>query len=790
MSYNLGTAHGKIELDYDGGGAATEADEDIRRVGDSSDDADRKVSRFGESLNKFSSFMGKAAKSAAVGALAISSMVHAVGLVAGALAALAPIAVAAIGTLPGLVAGGIGAMAVLKVSLMGVGEALKAASGDAEQFNAALEKLSPQARAFAVAWRDAGQALKPMQQAMQDALFAGLGPQVTRISNGLNSLRGAAVGVAKQFNLLAKEAANSLQDRQFEDIDTILGGVASFLREINGSIKPLIQGFTSLAAQASNFSGALGEKLGSALLRLGNAMQNFDLEAAFNNAMAVLRPLGDLLSNVGSILKSVFGGLQTDAGGALGIVAELTGKLADFLKTAEGQSALQALGQALATISGAAGQVFLTLLQQLAPVIVALAPGLAELALQVASVLVPALETVGPLLAGLAGFLSDNMDVIGPIVIAFAALAAGMKAYAAVQAVVTAATTAWNIVTAIASGATKVWAATQWLLNAAMTANPVGLIIIAIAALIAIIILIATKTTWFQDLWKVVWTAIKDAAGAVADWFTGTIVPSFIKAWDQLKAVVQAVVDFIIGYFRFWQGVWTAVINAILAVVRTFIAGFKSNLEAVKGVVDRVIGFLTNLRNGIIQRLTEAVNFAKGIPGKLIGALGDLGSKLYNKGREFVRGFINGIGSMVSAAVDKVRSLVNAVTDWLPGSPAKKGPLSGRGWTPFRGAALVEGLAEGMQRSVNLVQRVGVKVATAAAPVLPTAAGVADMVTAGAALPMVRPAAVAAPTGPSVQIDNLTVQLQGIWDMTDPNTSRQIAVRIHEAIERVKGDYR
>lgn len=790
MSYDLGTAHGKIELDYDSDGAADRADEDVKRIGDSSDKSDKKVRKFGESLSGFASTMGKVAKGAAIGAAGIMTLVHSAQLIAGTLAALAPIAGAALGALPGLIAGGVAAMAVLKVATAGVGKVLKLAGGDAEQFNEALEKLSPQAQAFAQSIRGALQALKPMQQAMQDAFFSGLGPQVTRIATGLGSLRGAAVGVANAFNALAKEALGSIKDIQFEQIEATLLGVQQFLRGIAGGIKPVIQGFLSLAAQASDFSGRLGEGVGGALTKLGNAMQNFDLKKAFEDAMVVIRPLGEILSNIGSIAKSVFGGLTTDAGGALGVFGELTGKLAEFLKSAEGQQALQALGEALSTISGAAGQVFLTLLQQLAPIIVALAPGIADLALQLASILVPALEAAGPLLESLAGFLSDNSDVVGPLVIAIGGLAIASKAFAAGQAIANAAVVVWSGITKAAAIATNVWSAAQWLLNVAMTANPIGLIILAVVALIAIIVLIATKTTWFQDLWKVVWTAIKDAAKAVADWFMNTIVPSFKKAWEQLQAAIKFVVDFLIAYFKFWMSVWQAIFDGIKKAAQAWWNGVSAIFNGIKTVLDKVAGFFKSLKDSIVARLGEAVTFVKGIPGKILGALGNLGSKLYEKGKEFVRGFIDGIGSMVNAAVNKVRSLVDSVMAYLPGSPAKKGPLSGRGWTPYRGKALVEGFAEGIERNLSLVSNLGVKIAAAVTPVVPTALGTA---TAGAPLALVpspAPRAQAAAAGDTVTIGSLTVQLQGVWDMTDPTAARKIAAQIHEAIENFKKGYR
>lgn len=61
--------------------------------------------------------------------------------------------------------------------------------------------------------------------------------------------------------------------------------------------------------------------------------------------------------------------------------------------------------------------------------------------------------------------------------------------------------------------------AVQWAWNIAMTANPIGLIIVGVAALIAAIVFLATKTKFFQTIWRVAWGGIKAAAVAVFDWF-------------------------------------------------------------------------------------------------------------------------------------------------------------------------------------------------------------------------------------------------------------------------------
>ncbi|RKF24141.1 hypothetical protein [Micromonospora globbae] len=96
----------------------------------------------------------------------------------------------------------------------------------------------------------------------------------------------------------------------------------------------------------------------------------------------------------------------------------------------------------------------------------------------------------------------------------------------------------------VAAAGSKVWAGAQWLLNAALTANPIGLVVIAIAALVAIVVLIATKTDWFQRLWSWVWSKIGDPVKAAWDWIKKVTTKAFDwyislpgKIWNAFKKI-------------------------------------------------------------------------------------------------------------------------------------------------------------------------------------------------------------------------------------------------------------
>ncbi|TDB71805.1 hypothetical protein E1211_15215 [Micromonospora sp. 15K316] len=81
-----------------------------------------------------------------------------------------------------------------------------------------------------------------------------------------------------------------------------------------------------------------------------------------------------------------------------------------------------------------------------------------------------------------------------------------------------AATTASKAAQLAGAAATGIATAAQWAWNVAMSANPIGIVIVAIGALVGAIIWIATQTTWFQDLWGAIWGKIGEPVKAAWDW--------------------------------------------------------------------------------------------------------------------------------------------------------------------------------------------------------------------------------------------------------------------------------
>lgn len=259
----------------------------------------------------------------------------------------------------------------------------------------------------------------------------------------------------------------------------------------------------------------------------------------------------------------------------------------------------------------------------------ALGDGGLEGALSVAAGLVQAF-------ADAVGWVTENADVLLPIVSGLAGAFAALSIIETVAGFVTFLVTTFGplvsvagmVVSSIAAGA-PVFGTLATAIG--LVASPVTVAVAAIGVLIAIVVALATNAGGCRD--KVV-----AAFNAVA---------SFIGS---LPGSVGGFLSDVIAKVGAWAG------------------------EMASGARQAASEFASNLLN----RLAE-------LPGQALSA-----------GQSIVQGLIDGITGMIGAAGSAIGSVVDAIASYLPHSPAKRGPFSGKGWTPYSGRAIVHGLAEGI----------------------------------------------------------------------------------------------
>jgi len=147
-------------------------------------------------------------------------------------------------------------------------------------------------------------------------------------------------------------------------------------------------------------------------------------------------------------------------------------------------------------------------------------------------------------LAVIIGVLISLKTALSGIKVIISAVTYAQTAYNAVVNITKSAMVAYKAAQAAAAAAGQGMTVVQWALNAAMAANPIGLIIAGIVALIAIIIVLVKN-----------WDKVKEAAKKVWDAVVG-----FVKAaWEGIKKIASAIGDFFSGI---WDGVKNVAGNA------------------------------------------------------------------------------------------------------------------------------------------------------------------------------------------------------------------------------------
>lgn len=170
--------------------------------------------------------------------------------------------------------------------------------------------------------------------------------------------------------------------------------------------------------------------------------------------------------------------------------------------------------------------------------------------------------------------------------------------------------------------AMRVWTIAQWALNAAMSANPIGLIIIAIVALVAAGIYAFNKFPWFRDLVLKAWAGIKTASL----WLWRTVLQPFF-AWFGVivvwlwQRIIRPYIGFMIAY-------WKAVASVAMWLWRTVLGPVFSGIGAI------IVWWWTN----IVKRYFGMAKAA-------FQAIAAVSMWLWNKA---IKPAFNGIGAVIS----------------------------------------------------------------------------------------------------------------------------------------------
>jgi len=333
-----------------------------------------------------------------------------------------------------------------------------------------------------------------------------------------------------------------------------------------------------LARQLQATTGATDQQIAAveeyiSQLELAAAVSDNELRPAMEQLVRATGNVGeaqdlmalalDVAAGSGKDLEQVTEALTEAYKGNAQPLAELDKSLVAMIDNgADARTVMNKLGQTFKGAAGkqaqtAAGQMQLMQLQ------------LENVAENVGMILLPLLERFAPALQAVAEWASKNADVL-------VILATVVGSVAAAIVTVNFAMKAWT-------AATKAFTAVQAAFNAVMAANPIVLVTLAIAALVAGVIIAYKKVDWFRDLVD--------------------------KAFFAIKVAVEVAVEAVKVAFGIWIKQYELIWEVASRVFGWITDGFDTIVDFVRRLPGRMLNASRGLFDGIKDAFRSAINW-------------------------------------------------------------------------------------------------------------------------------------------------------------------------------------
>ena len=526
-------------------------------------------------------------------------------------------------------------------------------------------------------------------------------PNYAKLAEAAGNLNAVAGGNSETFKSVAMmltqtAGAGKLTTENWNQLADAIPGASGKLQEA----------MLKNGAYTGNFRDAMAkgeitsQEFNDALMQLGmndgaikaaESTQTF--EGAFGNLEATIV---DGAANIVNTVKPYITGAVTALGDGIGKAMQWVNDFTGALMKTEG---VQTFANGVKSIAGAVGSV----VGPFAGVIGSLLgfTGGAYSAGGAAQQLSNILGSIGGMLQSVGTFVQQNADWMQALAVAVMAGYGAFKLFSIIQTVV-------GFVKAFSVAETAATAA-QWLLNAAMSANPIMILVVAIAALVAGIVWFCTQTETGRQLWagftgflQATWQNITDFFQAtwqnITQWFSNAAA-NIQNGWNALTAFIGSIPGRIQAFFAS-IGQWF--VNKFNEARNGITGAFDNAVSFVSSIPGRITGFFgsisswfadkfSEVRNGIANGFDSAVSFIASIPGRILSALGNLGGLLWNAGASIMQGFLDGLKSIWH----NITSFVGNIAGWIADH---KGPL------PYDRKLLIpagEAIMGGFRKSLN-----------------------------------------------------------------------------------------
>ncbi|MEC5260961.1 phage tail tape measure protein [Bacillus amyloliquefaciens] len=221
----------------------------------------------------------------------------------------------------------------------------------------------------------------------------------------------------------------------------------------------------------------------------------------------------------------------------------------------------------------------------------------------------------------------------------------------------------------VAAASTKAWAVAQRVLNVALKANPIGLVITAIGLLVAAVIYSYKHFKGFRKVVDSVWSGVKKAFSSSVKYckklFTrlskhfgdtwGDIKDEFNSATKLIKSILKTFSDFFHGR---WDKLWDDVKDIVKKGVKLVKSHFKAGFNFLNKITGGTLG---KMWKKVSKVGGDIISFFKKLPGKMADGIKSGAKALGNAGIFVGNKLIDGVESVTNGVIGGVNWVLKKV---------------------------------------------------------------------------------------------------------------------------------
>ena len=479
------------------------------------------------------------------------------------------------------------------------------------------------------------------------------------------------------------------------DAETMVDQMSKTASTTNTSVAQLGEGILTIGATAKSVKGGTAE-LNTALGILANngikgaeggthlrniilSLQNPTDKAA--DAMKTLgvdvydsqgnmRSMNDIL---GDLNKSMDGMTSEEKANIISTIFNKTDLSSVNALLANTGDTWDSLQQSITNSGGAAQQMADTQLDNLQGQLTILKSALEGLAISFGELLMPAIKSIVTAVQGFVDKLNSMDEGTKKVIVTIALIVAAIgPVLIVIGKVISAVGTIMTIVPKIAGVINTVKTAFM-ALNTTMLANPIFLIIAAIAALVAAFIYLWNNCDGFRQFWIDLWENVKQVAITV--W--NAIKAFFSQVWEAIKTIFSTVFEVIktlvTTYFNLYKTIIETVINVIKTVISTVWNAIKGVFTTVFNVIKTIVTTYFNIYKMIIQTvltviqtvITTVWNTIKTVVTTVMNAIKTVFTTIWNAIKTIIGAVVSGIKALITGDFQGVKNAITTIMNTI-----------------------------------------------------------------------------------------------------------------------------